>query len=71
MKVNGWRDGLQSTKGESTLNTNLVLMALSGHLKASITKCQGVPSPSPRDKRKLNHRLCGFVILSVLAVWLF
>lgn len=36
MKVNGWRDGLQSTRGELTLSTNLVVMALSGHLKASI-----------------------------------
>lgn len=47
MKVNGWRNGLLSTKGELKLDTNLVLMALSSKQRASITKYQGFPSPSP------------------------
>lgn len=46
MKANGWRDGLQRTMGELKLNTGLVLEALPGNQKASITECQGAPSPS-------------------------
>lgn len=67
MKANGRREGLHSTMGELTLNTDLLLTALSGHLKGVNYR---MARRSIEDKRELKRRLCSCVILSVLAAWL-
>lgn len=71
MKVNGCRDGLHSTMGELTLNTNFGSDGIVGPFKGINYKMPRRSIAVPGDKRKLNRRLCSFVILSVLAVWLF